>query len=138
MEVNTKTQMLDMFLDRTAGEFYSEGRLSTEETDSGNVALIAYGWLKLSEYNESRDTVTIFTGHKSIGSKTVNKYLNDVVRRATSRNRRTVLSGESPTTDTPNEGVKFINNYISMTGKRSAVEADARAQVSDDLAHIRA
>ena len=41
MYANTKRNLLDMFLDRTAAESTLENRLTTRETDGGNVALIA-------------------------------------------------------------------------------------------------
>jgi hypothetical protein len=133
---NTKTELLDMFLDRSANESTNENRLITRETESGNVALIAYGWLKVAEYNEERNAVTVFTGHQSLRSTTVSRYLNDVAKRAESRGRDVVLSGESPTVDTPNEGTKFINNYISMSGDRSPVERDAARTVRQSLRHL--
>lgn len=136
MEANTKRTMLDMFLDRTAGESYSDNRLTTRTTDGGNVALVAYGWLKLAEYNESRNAVTIFTGHKSLRSVTVSRYLNDVARRAESRDRDIIMSGESPTVDTPNTGVRFIGNYVSMSGTRSPVEREAVTEVVNSLKNI--
>jgi hypothetical protein len=136
MYANTKREVLDMFLDRTTGESTFANRLTTRETESGNVALIAYGWLKVAEYSESRGAVTVFTGHKSLNSKTISRYLNDVVRRADNRGRDVILSGESPTVDTPNEGTRFINNYISMTGSDSAVERDARTTVRQSLSHL--
>jgi len=128
MYANTKRNLLDMFLDRTAAESTLENRLTTRETESGNVALIAYGWLKVAEYNESR--------HKSLRSRTVSGYLNDVVSRAESRGRDVILSGESPTVDTPNEGTRYINGYVSFSGDRSDVEADAVATVRDSLSHL--
>jgi len=134
MNVNTKANLLDMFLDRTTGEAYSDNRLTTRESENGNVALIAYGWLKVAEYNESREAVTVFTGHKSLRSRTVTGYLNDVVSRAESRGRSVILSGESPTVDKPNPGVRFIGNYVSMDGAHSGVEADAVTEVVESLA----
>jgi len=136
MYANTKRNLLDMFLDRTADESTLENRLTTRETDGGNVALIAYGWLKVAEYNESREAVTVFTGHKSLRSRTVSGYLNDVVNRADSRGRDVILSGESPTVDTPNDGTRYINGYVSFSGDRSDVEADAVQTVRDSLAHL--
>jgi hypothetical protein len=136
MIANTKQNLIDMFLDRTADESTSENRLTTEETESGNIALIAYGWLKVAEYNESREAVTVFTGHKSLNSKTISRYLNNVVARADERSRDVILSGESPTVDTPNEGTKFINSYVSFSGNRSDVEAEAVATVRDSLSHL--
>jgi len=136
MNVETKTTLLDMFLDRTAGETSRRNRLVTRESDSGTVELIAYGWLKIAEYSESRDAVTVFTGHQSLRSRTVSGYLNDVVRRAESRSRDVILSGESPTVDTPNEGVKYINNYVSFSGDTSPVEQEARDTVVESLSHL--
>jgi len=136
MNVNTKANLLDMFLDRTTGEAYSDNRLTTREGESGNVELIAYGWLKVAEYNESREAVTVFTGHKSLRSRTVSGYLNNVVNRADSRGRDVILSGESPTVDTPNDGTRYIGGYVSFSGDRSDVEADAVATVRNSLAHL--
>jgi hypothetical protein len=130
----TKTEIIDMFLDRTAGEATTHNRLTTRETDGGNVILVAYGWLKLAEYDEQRGIVTIFGGHRAIGSKTVNRYLNDVLRVVSDRSREVVMSGESPTVDTPNEGARFIGNYVSMDGSHSGVEQDAVETVIDSLA----
>lgn len=121
----SKQAMLDMFLDRTARESGNHDRLATIETEGGNVALIGYGWIKLAEYDESRNVVTVFTGHTSIRSNTVNTWLNDVVRRAESRGRDVVLSGESPSIDTPNDGVQYVNEYVSFSADQSAVERDA-------------
>lgn len=136
MYANTKTEMLNKFLDRTAGETYSENRLITRETDTGNVALIAFGWLKVAEYDESREVVTVFTGHQSLRSVTVSGYLNEVVNRAEERGRDVVLSGESPTVDTPNDGTRFIGNYVSFGGSRSPVESDAVRSVKESLRHL--
>ena len=133
MYVNNKRALLEMFTDRTANESYSHNRLKTVETDSGNVALIAYNWLKLAEYNESRGVVPVFTGHGALQSVTIARYLNDTVKTANDRGRDVVLSGESPTVDTPNEGVKYIGNYVSMTGSHSAVEKDVKEEVRESL-----
>jgi hypothetical protein len=130
--------MLEMFVDNTAGETFNNNRLITREEDSGNVALIAYGWLKVAEYNEERDAVTVFSGHKALRSKTVARWLNEVVKTADERNRNVILSGESPTVDSPNEGVKYINNYVSMEGERSSVEEAAVAEVEASLEDVTA
>lgn len=134
MVQNTKRSIVEMFLDRTAGESTSENRLSTRSEESGNVSLIAYGWLKVAEYDESRQAVTVFTGHKSLRSVTVSRYLNDVVRVAERRNRDVILSGESPTVSTPNTGTRFIGNYVSFDGTRSSVEQAAVSEVVESLA----
>lgn len=136
MYVNTKANLLDRFLDRTAGDTYSQNRLVTREAENGNVVLIAYGWVKIAEYDESRNVVTIFTGHKNLQSTTIARYLNDVARRAEDRGRDIVLSGESPYVDTPNEGVEYIGSYVSMDGDRSPVEEDAVSDVVDSLAGV--
>lgn len=129
----SRRALLEMFMDRTAGESYKQNRLVTRETENGNVALIAYGWLKLAEYNESREAVTIFTGHKALRSKTISRWLNCVVSTADDRGRDVVLSGESPTVDTPNEGTQYIGNYVSMDGSHSPVEQQAVETVVDSL-----
>jgi hypothetical protein len=136
MYYDNKRSMLEMFMDNTAGESFNENRLITRETESGNVALIGYGWLKLAEYNEERDAVTVFTGHQSLRSKTVSRWLNEVVSVADERGRDTILSGESPTVDTPNEGTQYINNYVSFDGDRSPVEQEAVNNVEESLAHL--
>jgi len=80
--------------------------------------------------------VTVFTGHKLLRSRVVTRWLNSVVRIANERDRSVILSGESPTTDTPNEGTRFIGNYVSMDGNHSAVEEEAVDTVVDSLAHL--
>jgi hypothetical protein len=134
----TLTTMLEMFLDNTAGETYGDNRLVTRENDAGDVTLVAYGWLKVAAYNEDRDAVTVFTGHQALQSKTVNRWTNEVVNAANERGRSVIISGESPTVDTPNDGVKYIDNYISMTGTYSDVEADAKAEVEASLEDVSA
>jgi hypothetical protein len=136
MAHQTKSDLLEMFVDRTAGESTMFNRLITRETDGGNVALIAYGWLKLAVYDESREAVTVFTGHKSLNSKTVARYLNDVVSKAEERGRDVIITGESPTVDQPNGTTHYINNYISMKGNDSAVERDARNAVIESLSAL--
>jgi hypothetical protein len=136
MEVNTVRNILDMFLDRSAGETYNENRLTTRETESGNVALIGYGWLKIAEYDEERAVVTVFTGHKSLNSHTISRWLNSVVSRADERGRDVLLSGESPTVDTPNAGTRFINNYVSFNGSHSPVERAAVTEVRESLKNV--
>lgn len=132
---NRKT-LIEMFVDNTAGETYNQNRLVTRESDNGNVSLIAYGWLKLAEYNESRDAVTVFTGHKSLRSGTVSTWLNKVVSTSDERGRDVILSGESPTVDTPNEGTRYIGNYVSFDGNHSSVEQKAVNTVVDSLSHL--
>jgi len=130
-----KTALLQMFTDATPGESYAKQRLVTRETDSGNVALIAYGWLKLAEYNERREAVTVFTGHKSLRSQILTRYLNDVVRVAQER-REVILSGESPTVSRPNEGVKYIGEYVDFSRKLSSVDKSAVRTVIDSISIV--
>jgi len=80
--------------------------------------------------------VTVFTGHKSLRSQTLSRWLNEVVSVADDRGRDVILSGESPTTDTPNEGTRFIGNYVSFTPNHSSVERDAIETVEESLAHL--
>jgi hypothetical protein len=80
--------------------------------------------------------VTVFTGHTSLKSKTVNEWLNAVVRVAEDRGRDKILSGESPTVDTPNDGTQYINNYVSFDSNQSSVEMNARRNVRQSLTHL--
>jgi hypothetical protein len=129
-----KNSLFNMFVDRTAGESTLRNRLSTVETDSGNVALIGYGWLKLAEYDESRNIVTVFGGHRAIGSDTTNRHLNEVMDVARERGRDVVLSGESPTVDTPPECVKYIDHFIGdFSNDKSPVDRDAMDSVIEAL-----
>jgi hypothetical protein len=132
----THDEIVNMFVDRTAGEESNQNRLITRETDSGNVALIGHGWVKLAEYDESRGVVTVFTGHKSINSQTTSRHLNKVVEIAEQRGRDVVLSGESPVWDTPTNATNYINNYVNFSAGRSAVERDAVADVMNALSHL--
>jgi hypothetical protein len=136
MHYTNRRAMLEMFMDNTIGESFNDNRLITRETDAGNVALIGYGWLKIAEYSEERDAVTVFTGHTSLKSKTVNEWLNAVVRVAEDRGRDKILSGESPTVDTPNDGTQYINNYVSFDSNQSSVEMNARRNVRQSLTHL--
>lgn len=131
---NRKKSLLEMFLDRTAGESYARGRLITRRTAMGNVELVAYGEKRLAIYDETRETVTVFTGHKTSGGTTISRYLNDVVRVAEERGRDVVLSGASPYVSTPNDkAAQFIGNYVDWTTGLSAVERDAVQTVEESL-----
>lgn len=129
---NGRKELMEMFLDKTAGETYRKNRLATRESDSG-VELIGYGWLKLAEYNETLEAVTVFTGHQSIRSSTVSRWLNEIVNVADRRERAVILSGESPTVAPPNEGTKYIGNYISMDSNHSPVERDVKQEVEESI-----
>lgn len=124
MQTHQKRALLEKFTDKTPGEVYANGRLQTRETAAGTVELIAYGWLKIAEYDERREVVTVFTGHKAIGSKVLTRYVNDAKRIARER-RNVILSGESPTVDQPNEGTRFIGEYVDFSTKLSSVEKQA-------------
>jgi hypothetical protein len=131
----TTTEIVEMFTDRTPNESTRYNRLITREEDNGNTALIAYGWQKIAVYDESRELVTVFTGHASDSSPTVNKYLNMVVDIAEERGREVVASGETPTDGQPPWIVKFIESYVSF-GSRSPVEEEAFSSVIEELQKI--
>jgi hypothetical protein len=133
MYANTKSQAISSFLRGNDDVTYSQQRLTTQETDSGSVELIAYGWIKLAEYHPSNGTLTLFTGHTAIGSQTVSRYLNDVAEIAKENGKRVILSGESPVEGQPNDGVKYIGDYVSMDGKRSPVERMAVNHVIESI-----
>lgn len=129
---STVDTIVEMFADNTPGESYGQNRLVTRETGNGNVALIGYGWMKLAEYDESEETVTVFFGHKSIKSQTVSRWLNTVMEQTAER-RNVRVSDASPTVDTPNEGVRFIGSYIGDFERMSAVEHAAVKTVVESL-----
>lgn len=126
--------MIEMFTDATAGESYAENRLITEETDAGTVRLTAYGWITLAEYDETEEHVTVYFGHKEVGSRTISRWLNSVLEQAADR-RRVTISHESPVVRKPNDGVRFINHYINFNDM-SPVEESARRAVIESLAHL--
>lgn len=133
MYVNDKQSVIEMFVDRTAGESTQANRLITRETENGTIALIAYGWVKVAEYDEERGVVTIFVGHRALESDTVNGYLNDVKEVAQERGRDYSISGESPEWGQPPSIVEYIGNYINFRSPESSVERDARNDVIETL-----
>ena len=86
----TRDSLIQMFLDASAGEVYGDGRLVTREAGENTVELVAYGWNKVAEYDESTDTVTLFAGHAGNVSKTLTRYVNLVHEMAGKRESRTV------------------------------------------------
>lgn len=136
MSVNfTTTQrdsLIQMFLDASSAEAYGNGRLVTRESGENSVELIAYGWNKIAEYNESTDTVTVFAGHAGNISPTVTRYVNLVHEMAGKRETRTVnvLADVAPNVARPPaQSAQFIENYRSFSGEPSSVEEWATATV---------
>jgi hypothetical protein len=127
--------IIEMFADATVGECYNQGRLVTEETDSGNVALVGYGWAKLAEYDETEGHVTVYFGHKSTDSTTLTRWLNRITEEISAR-RDVTISHESPVVRSPNDGVEYIGAYIG-SGPNSSVEERARKHVINSLEHVR-
>jgi hypothetical protein len=120
-----RDSLVQMFLDATAGEQYGDGRLVTRQAGESTVELIAYGWNKIAEYDESTDTVTVFGGHEGNISPTVTEYVHLVHEMASTRRSRTVnvLSDVSPNVARPPaESAQFIENYRSFDGAPSSVE----------------
>lgn len=143
MEATTTTtnrdSIVQMFLDATSGESYAKGRLVTREAGENRVELIAYGWNKIAEYDESTDTVTLFAGHAGNVSKTVTRYVNLVHEIAGKRQSRTVnvLADAAPNVGRPPaESAQFIANYRSFSGEPSSVEEWATAVVERALQRI--
>lgn len=128
---NTST-IIEMFADATPGESYADNRLITEKAESGNVALVAYGWMKLAEYDETEEQITVYMGHKSIESQTVSRWLNKILEQ-TSERRPVNISDRSPTVRTPNEAVEYVGSYINFEGDKSAVEREAEREVVESL-----
>jgi N-acetyl-beta-hexosaminidase len=132
MRCQTNREIVEKFVDRTAGENTAGNRLRTIENENGNVILVGHQWNTLAEYNEARGVVTVYTGHTSVNSPTTNRYLNLVTSVAEERGRDVVISGESPIHDTPTEATKYIKNYVGQ-GPKSPVEKDAMADVYEEL-----
>lgn len=123
--------IIEMFADATTDESYADNRLMTRETESGNVALIGYGWQKLAEYDESEGQVTVFFGHKGV-SKTVTRWLNKVLNSTV--DRRTVqISHESPVVREPPEASNYIGHYVGDFKNMSPVEKVAKRIVEKSL-----
>lgn len=133
MKCHTNREIVEKFVDRTAGESTIGNRLRTVEDDNGNVILVGYNWNILARYDESRGVVTVFTGHHSVGSDTTSRHLNLVINIAEERGRDTVVSGESPIHDTPPSTTEYISNYVSFEGDMSPVERDAQRDVYETL-----
>jgi hypothetical protein len=123
---NSRDDVLEMFLDGTEDEVYGSGRLYTRESGEGSVELIAYGWNKLAEYNESTGDVRIFFGHRGNISETVDGYLDDLSDMAEERDHRSVqelLTAAPNVGRPPAEAAQFIDNYKSFSGSDSNVES---------------
>ena len=132
----TRDSLIQMFLDASAGEVYGDGRLVTREAGENTVELVAYGWNKVAEYDESTDTVTLFAGHAGNVSKTLTRYVNLVHEMAGKRESRTVnvLADSAPNVSRPPaEAAQFIANYRSFSGTPSSVEQWATATVNRAL-----
>lgn len=131
-----RDSLIQMFLDGTSGEVYGDGRLVTQDEGEGVTSLIAYGWNKVAEYDESTDTVTVFAGHAGNISKTVTRYVNLVHEMGGKRQTRTVnvLADSAPNVGRPPaEAAQFIGNYRSFHGEPSSVEEWATATVNRAL-----
>lgn len=123
--------IIEMFADATTGESYAENRLMTRETESGNVALIGYGWQTLAEYDETEDQVTVFFGHKGV-SKTATRWLNKILSIAAER-RNVQISHESPVVRDPPKASNYIGEYVRDFKNMSPVEETAVAIVERSL-----
>lgn len=122
----TRDSFIQMFLDATAGETYSQGRLVTRQSGESTVELIAYGWNKIAEYNEATDTVTVYAGHAGNISETVTKYVNLVHEMAGKRRSRRVnaLADAAPNVARPPaDSAQFIDNYKDFSTEDSPVES---------------
>jgi hypothetical protein len=128
----SRESLIQMFLDGSANESYNEGRLVTRQSGESTIALIAYGWNKIAEYNATTDTITLFGGHVGNISKTVDGYCKSVFDTAQNRESRTinvVVDAAPNVSEPPAESVRFINNYKSFSGSDSPVESWASETV---------
>jgi pullulanase/glycogen debranching enzyme len=131
----TRAQMFEMFLDATDDEVWSEGRLATRDEGEGVTSLIAYGWNKIAEYDESTNEVTIFAGHIGQVSDTVSGYVNGLEEVAEDYESRTISRiDEAPNVARPPaESVQFIDNYRSFSGEPSSIEEWATETVENAI-----
>jgi hypothetical protein len=131
-----RNDLIEMFLDGTAGEVYADGRLRTVETENG-IALVAYHNEVLARLNEATEEIELYTGHYGQVSQTVTRYIHELGKLL---NRRdgfdvTVLGGHAPTTGygRASEAAQFINQYISNFGDMSGAEEKAFERVQNAL-----
>lgn len=139
-ENHTTTQnsetIIQMFLDETAGEVYSHGRLATVPTENG-VQLVAYGNEIIGEV-EGKD-VTIFTGHHGTVSNTVTRYIKRLGSELSDTEGRnvTVARHESPTLGIgarASHSAQYISEYFNvLKDSFSAVERNAKSEVNHAL-----
>ena len=132
----TRFDVMTMFADNTAGESTLYNRLTTRRLGNGNVGLVGYGWLLLAEYNESDETVTVYQGHKNLGSATVTRWVNEVRETAGKRGRQVMILPDAATVDSPNDGAQYVEQgYVNFEGK-SAQEERIVQGVIDSLRHL--
>jgi hypothetical protein len=137
---NVRNDLIEMFLDGTAGEAYANGRLKTVEDDeSGNIQLVAYHESVLAEVTPDGKEVTLFTGHFKAQSRTVTRYIRALGRLLNQRENRevTVLAGHAPTTGYGrcSGAAQYIGEYTSLlSGNLSGAEKKAFKEVNRSLA----
>jgi len=133
---NSRDDVLEMFLDGTEDEVYGSGRLYTRQSDEGALELIAYGWNKIAEYDESTGDVRIFFGHYNNISDTVDGYLDDLSEMVDEREHRSVqelVTAAPNVARPPAEAAQFIDNYKSFSGSDSPVESWASEVVEKSV-----
>ncbi len=132
-----RDSLIQMFLDATDGETYGDGRLITRSTGEHTTELIAYGWNKIAEYNESIDTVTVHAGHAGNVSQTVTRYVNLVreigAKRRTTRVNTLADSAPNVSGNIPSDSTQFIGNYKDYEGSDSSLDEWARSTVDADV-----
>jgi hypothetical protein len=135
----SRSTLIEMFLDGTSGEVYCQGRLATVETDEGNrVQLVAYGNEVIAEITRDGKDVTLFTGHHESVSETVSDYievlgsiLNDFENREV-----TAIGDAAPTMGIgarSSASAQYISQYINWTTTLSPVERKAQKEVNAAL-----
>jgi len=136
----SRTDLIRMFLDGTAGEVYAKGRLATVEREN-DIALVGYGEHILATIDGY--DITFYTGHYNEQSETVTEYIRLIGSLLNETSERTVTVHG---TETPQMGIgsrasdaaQYINNYVGRLGSErslSDVEKDAITEVNNALLH---
>lgn len=133
---NTTTDSLrEMFLDATAGESASGGRLKTEELPNGNVGLVGYNWLLLAEIEPATGTVTVYDGHAGNVSKTTTRHINEITADVKNHETREYTrSTQTPILRNPPKSANYIGEYIgAFANPKSPQDMRAMSDVTESL-----
>lgn len=131
----SRDTLIQMFLDATPNEVYSNGQLATREVEGG-VELIAYGNEVLAFANEKK--IDFFIGHHGSVSPTVTSYIKRVGSLLNENENRevNVWRDAAPTLgegQRASDSAQYIKNYVTYGRTLSSVERDAVEEVRQAL-----